>query len=256
MRAPSPEPRCGFGMRETLSLSPEPRRSFGMRETLSPSPEPKRNFGMRETLSLSPEPKRDFGMRETLSLSPEPKRDFGMRETLSLSPEPKCNFGMQATPSPLPEPGSNFGVQVTRSPSPAPKGNSDFGMRESLSPEPQDDFEMQAAPSTEPQVFGTRAPLSHKGPAHLQRGGAARAISPLPHAEDFGGPTLLEEGNSQISSSSKKRGEIHIACFCTHLTLVDAVWKWGELPPTPIKSKQKDLPATIGEGEGIQELVL
>ena len=182
---------------------------------------------MWEMLFPLPEPRHDFGMREALSPLPEPKCDFGMWEALSPLPEPKCDFGMLATPSPLPEPGCNFGVQETRSQSPVLKHNSEFGMRESLSPEPQDDFGMQATLSTGPQGFGTRALLTHKGSAHSQRGGAVWAISLLPHAEDFGVPALLGEGNSQMGSSSKTRGDICIIFFCTHLTLIDCSLEMG-----------------------------
>ncbi len=80
-------------------------------------------------------------------------------------------------------------------------------------------------------VNGSNAKVSV--PAQSQGGDAVRAVSLLPHAEDFGVPTVPGEGNSQIGSKSKKRGEIHITRFYTHLTLVDAAWIWGQPPPSP-----------------------
>ena len=241
--SPSPEPKFAFGMGRELSLSPEPKRDFGMRRTLSPSPESKRDFGMRRMLSPSPEFKRDFGMRRTLSPSPESKRDFGMRRMLSPSPEPKGSYSMPATPPPSTEHKSDTSIR-------------DFGAREPLFfPDSEDDLEMRAPLSPEPQGSGVRVRDGHW------------AVSPLPQAEDFGVLTVPEEGPSQIdtrqpteaeepySSSSKGRGEFHIANSNIYLTLAHGVWKWGDRAPSPIGGKEKGQPGEIGEVDHVYESV-
>jgi hypothetical protein len=84
--------------------------------------------------------------------------------------------------------------------------------------------------------------------AQSQGGDAAWAVSLLPHAEDSGVPTVPGEGNSQAGRKSKKRGEIHITCFYTHLTLIDAVWIWGQPPPPPIDCTDTDTRQTQTNG--------
>ena len=124
---------------------------------------------------------------------------------------------------------------------------------------------MQAPLLLESQGSNTRAPLSYGGPAQSKRGDALRAVSPLPHAEDFGVPAVPEEGPSQIGanqpaeakepfgSSSKACHKLHIASSYICLTLVCIGWEWGE--PAPSLSKQKGRPSAIGEVERMHELV-
>lgn len=159
-------------------------------------------------------------------------------------------------------------MRLTLSLSQVPEYEIDFEMREPFSPE-TDDFGMEVPLSPEPQGFSTRAPLSHGGRVGSKRGDAVRAVSPLPHAEDFGVPAVPEEGPSQIGpqqpadseasepfgSSSKARREYHIASSYMYLTLVHAGWIWGEPAPSPRNSKQKGKPGMIGEVERTHESV-
>jgi hypothetical protein len=183
---------------------------------------------MRATPSPSPERKWDYGIQATPSPSPQRMQDFGMQASLSPSAERMWDFGVQATLSPSPGRMQDIDIQATHSPLPVTKHKSNFGMQEPLSPEPQDAIRAQAPPPSERQGF-----------AQPQRGDAVRAVSPLPHAEEFGVPAVPEEGPSQISSSSKAHGEFNIISSYMNLTLAHTVWKWGELPPSSGSSEQE-----------------
>jgi hypothetical protein len=168
---------------------------------------------------------------------------MGISRTPSLAT--KYGSGMDISSSPSPERKYSFGMGISPSPSPEPKDHfkSNFGFHEPLFlPDPEDDFETQVP------------------------------VSPLPHAEDFGiTPPVPDEGPSQtdthqpteakgpIGSSSKKRGEFHIAASNKHLTLVYTAWIWGERAPSPSPSptddKQEGQPSAIGPDDLTDELV-
>jgi hypothetical protein len=68
----------------------------------------------------------------------------------------------------------------------------------------------------------------------------------------------VEQASSSLDQEppTKARGEFHITCPYTHLTLVHAAWIWGQPPPpSPINSKQEGQPSTIGEVECMHKLV-
>ena len=209
----------------------------GLKMFVTPSPPPERiqrkhHFGLRApSPSPSPEQKHHFGLRApSPSPSPEQKYDFGIRTMPSPSPEPELSIGMHATPPPPTERKSDFGIRK-------------FGAsREPLFlPDPEDDDEPPAPLSREPQGLGIRAPLPYEDPAGSNRGVAARAVSPLPQAEDFGVRLLdaPKEGPSQIgthqpteaiepfSSSPGARRKFHIASSYTYLTMFKQVGYGG-----------------------------
>jgi hypothetical protein len=151
---------------------------------------------------------------------------------------------------------------VTRSLSPVQKHH--FGVLAPLLPETQDTFETPVPLSPEHQSFSTRAPLSH---GDLAQSDNARAVSPLPNAEEFGIVTAAEEGPPQIAahqpreasepfgSSSRTRSELYTAISYMRLTLAQTGWVWGEPAPSPINSKQGGQPRAAGEVEHMYETV-
>jgi hypothetical protein len=151
-------------------------------------------------------------------LSPDSElSNFGMRNIPSPSLEGKSDFGMHSTPFPSLERKHAFGMSDTPSPSPEPK-QSDFRMQDSLLPEPQDNLGTRPTLLPEPQGFGIHQPTGAEEP---------------------------------LSSSLKTRSEFHITKTFTHLILIHAAWKWGDLALSLGSSKDSQ-PST---GEHMHESV-
>jgi len=122
---------------------------------------------------------------------------------------------------------------------------------------------MQAPLLPKSQVFGTRVPLNYGGPVHSEKEDAITAASMLPNAEDLEFLAVSEAGPSESgthvpkktkepsSSLLKQCGEFHINIPYAYLTLVHAVWVWGELAPPSSDDEPKGQPSTTREIESM-----
>jgi len=120
---------------------------------------------------------------------------------------------------------------------------------------------MQAPLSPKSQVFGTRVPLNYGGLVYSEKEDAITAASTLLNAKDLEFLAVSEAGLSESgthvpkktkepsSSSLKQRGEFHINIPYAYLTLVHAVWVWGEPAPPSSNYEPEGQPSTTREVE-------